>query len=116
MWIMPATLSGSTVWDVGCGDDCEDPSGVFSGQEADQADLPGVADIPEHGAQEAQPSMSMRRMRLNPSQAAIVILKLSALVPASTAIASVSAVEEQGSRSNQALAHFYVSPSRRETL
>ena len=48
---MPPRLSGSTVWDVGCGDDCEDPAGVFSGQEADQADLPGVAGIAEHGAQ-----------------------------------------------------------------
>ena len=34
MWIMRPRLSGSTVWDVDCGDDCEDPSGALSGQEA----------------------------------------------------------------------------------
>jgi uncharacterized membrane protein YhiD involved in acid resistance len=33
------------VWDVGRGDDSEDPAGVFSGQEVDQADLPGAAGI-----------------------------------------------------------------------
>lgn len=38
------------MWDVGRGDDSEDPSGVFSGQEVDQADLPGTASIAEHGA------------------------------------------------------------------
>ncbi len=48
---MPPRLSGSIVWDVGCGDDCEDSSGVFSGQEANQADLPGFAGIAEHGPQ-----------------------------------------------------------------
>jgi len=42
---------GSRVQDAGCGDDCEDPSGVLSRQEADQADLPRVAGIAEDGAE-----------------------------------------------------------------
>ena len=37
--------------DVGCGDDCEDPSGAFCPGEVDQTDLPRVRDVPEHGAQ-----------------------------------------------------------------
>lgn len=38
---------GGTVRDAGCGDDCEDPSGVFPGVEDDQADLPGVSGLAE---------------------------------------------------------------------
>merc|ERR1711991_57472 len=48
---MPPRLSGSTEWDVGRGDDSKDPAGVFSGQEADQANLPGTAGIAEYGAE-----------------------------------------------------------------
>lgn len=51
MWMMPPRSSGSTGWDFGGGDDSEDPSGVFSGQEADQADLPGTAGFAEYGAE-----------------------------------------------------------------
>lgn len=41
MFIMPQGLSGSTLRDVGCGDDCEDPAGVFSGVRR-QAAIDGV--------------------------------------------------------------------------
>src|SRR6056297_2469623 len=43
--------SGSRVWDAGGGNDREDPQGVLSGQEADQADLPRVAGVAEDRAQ-----------------------------------------------------------------
>src|SRR5690606_39848296 len=51
MVMMPPRLSGGTVWDAGCGDDCEDPPGVFPGQEVDQAYLPRAAGIAEHGSE-----------------------------------------------------------------
>ena len=42
---------GGRVWDAGCGDDREDPPGVFRSEEADQGDLPRAAGVAEGRAQ-----------------------------------------------------------------
>src|SRR4249919_2318139 len=37
---MASMIHGGRDWDAYCGDDCEDPPGVFRAREVDQGDLP----------------------------------------------------------------------------